>query len=201
MLNRFACPTIEITAATLAREAGLDGDHLVTRASGRRFRDRLDTVLRQHSQAVILLSLAGVAIMDASFADEAFAALAGQRGRVGGTYGCLVLCGLETTSADNFELAILSRPAREAGLRNCVMPVRDELGLVRLVGKAEEHVRQTFTLLRQQGQLTARDLADRAGLEIGAASTRLKVLYNLGLACRREARDDRGRLYTYVPVG
>jgi len=201
MLNTFGCSTVETSAAALAVEAGIDGERLITRPLGRQFRSRLELLLRQDRQAIVVMSFAGVDMMDASFADEAFAALAASRGHAGTAFGCLVLHDLGDTSFDNFELAVLSRPTREPGLRNCTIPRRDASGTVRLVCKAEEHVKQTFALLQQHGQLTARDLADRTELDIVAASTRLKVLYNLGLACRHEARDEHGRLYVYASVG
>jgi DNA-binding transcriptional ArsR family regulator len=198
MLNASGCPTYEVAAHALAARAGLEGTRLVTRPLGRQFRAQVEALLAEHYQGVVRMTFTDVQLMDASFADEAFAALAVARARRSITLGCLVLQGLDATSFDNLELAVLSRPAREPGLRNCVIPVHGSPGPVQLVGKSEEHVRQTFVLLQEQHQLTARELADRTGLDIGAASTRLKVLYNLGLACRHEARDERGRLYVYM---
>lgn len=196
----MACPTREILATTLAADAGIDGHQLVTRPLGRRFLPRLQELLSGNGGRCLLLSFAGVAMMDASFADEVFAALAAARSRRTGQSACLVLRDLDPTSYDNLVLAVTSRPVREPGVRNCVLPVLNDHGRVELVGKAEDHVRQTFETLRQRGELTARELADSHGLDIGAASTRLKVLFNLGLACRREERDERGRLYVYTSI-
>jgi hypothetical protein len=108
-----------------------------------------------------------------------------------------VLRSLSRTSLRNLELALLSRPPREPGLHNCVLPVVTEEGEVDLIGRCEEHVRQTFGLLRARLRLTARSLADELGLDVAAASTRLKLLFNLGLVRRMEMRDEHGRLYVY----
>lgn len=197
----MACPTHEILATTLAADAGIDGQQLVTRPLGRRFLPRLQALLSGNGGRCLLLSFADVGMMDGSFADEVFAALAAARSRRTGHSGCLVLRDLDSTSYDNLVLAVTSRPVRELGVRNCVLPVLNDRGQVELVGKAEDHVRETFETLRQHRELTARELADSQGLDIGAASTRLKVLFNLGLACRREERDERGRLYVYTSIG
>jgi len=194
------CPTREILATTLAADAGIDGQQLVTRPLGRRFLLRLQELLSRDGGQCLLLSFTGVGMMDGSFADEVFAALAAARSRRAGHSACLALRDLDPTSYDNLVLAVTSRPAREPGVRNCVLPVMNDYGRVELAGKAEDHVRQSFETLRQRGELTARELASSHGLDIGAASTRLKVLFNLGLACRREERDERGRLYVYTSI-
>jgi len=145
----------------------------------------------------VILSFEGVEMMDASFADEVFASLAAERGHRRPHPGCLALKGLNSTSRDNLQLALLSRPTREPGLRNCVLPVFRGAADVEFVGKTEEHVRSTLEILRAKRQLTARELAEMLRLDIAAASTRLKVVFDLGLGCRRETRDPHGRVYVY----
>jgi DNA-binding transcriptional ArsR family regulator len=194
------CPTRDACAAAIAGEAGIEGQQLLTRLLGRRFLPHLQRALDKDGHACLILSFKGVKLMDGSFADEVFAEIAATRSRGEAPARCLVLSDLDSTSYDNLLLALTSRPVREPGLRNCVMPVRGPDGRVELVGKWEDHVRATFEYLRGSGTLTARELADSQGLEIRSASTRLKVLYDLGLTCRQEERDERGRLYVYLSI-
>lgn len=196
----MSCPTRKALATELAADAGIDSQRLITRPLGRKFQPFLHKLMSEHQQGCLVLSFAGVGMMDGSFADEVFASLAAARGRRAGLPGCLVLSDLDPTSHENLVLATMSRPAREPGLRNCVLPVINSEGRVELVGKPEDNVSQTFEKLRNRGDTTARELADAEGIDIGAASTRLKLLYNLGLVCRREERDERGRLFVYTPV-
>ncbi len=193
--------TREIEAVDVAADVNIGGERLVTRSLGRRFRERLQEVLSEAPEGKLILSFVGVQLMDGSFADEALASLAATRSRQVARLGLLVLRDLDPTSLDNLELAMTSRPVREPGLRNCVLPIIKGLSRIELIGKAEDHVRKTFELLAQKRELTARELADEEGLDIGAASTRLKVLFNLGLAGRREERQERGRQYVYSSIG
>jgi hypothetical protein len=193
--------TIEVEAIHMAADVNIGGEQLVTRVLGRRFGARLEQVLSSASERRLVLSFAGVQLMDGSFADEALASLAARRSRQVTRLGQLVLKNLDPTSRDNLELAMTSRPVREAGLRNCVLPMMKSPSQIELIGKAEDHVRRSFELLMRKHELTARELADEEAIDIGAASTRLKVLLNLGLAGRREERQERGRQYVYRSVG
>jgi predicted transcriptional regulator len=94
-------------------------------------------------------------------------------------------------------MALQSRPTREQGLRNCAL-ILDDNDSVELIGKVEPHVRETFELLRERRTLTARDVAERWELDINAASTRLKALFDLGLALRTDVRDAHGKQYRYM---
>ena len=197
----MSCPTRTALATAVAAEAGIDCQRLVTRPLGERFWSRLKERLDVGGRECLVLSFEGVELMDGSFADQVFADLAASRSRRAAPTGSMVLRDLNSISYENLFLALMSRPTREPGLRNGVLPILDDQGHVNLVGKAEDHVRATFDALRQRGHLTARELADSQDLDIGAASTRLKVLFNLGLACRLEERDGRGRLYVYSSIG
>lgn len=190
-----------LRARDIADRIGVEGDHLVSRLLGKRFRPCLEEWMSQYSATRCVLDFADVELVDSSFADEVFAVLAAQRAQQVMTWPCVLLRNLNDTSRENLDMALASRIMRQSGLRNCVLPVLLEDGEITLVGKAEEHVRQTFAALCRYVQLTARELADRERLEISAASTRLKVLFNLGLAYREETRDERGRLYIYHWLG
>jgi DNA-binding transcriptional ArsR family regulator len=189
---------ISIRMTELAREVSRTPDSLVTRPVGRRFLPLLEAILTDllDSQACVL-ECGEVRIMDASFADEVFGVLTVSRSRRQRRGGCVILDGLEDANLDNLEMALASRTVRETGLRNCVMPVRTTRHDIRLAGKCEAHVQRTFELLAEHRQLTARELADVLALDIAAASTRLKVLFDLGLATRVEERDGQIKQFVY----
>jgi DNA-binding transcriptional ArsR family regulator len=147
------------------------------------------------------LDFVDIKLMDGSFADEVFGTIAAARGRRQLSVAPLVLLSLNPTSQENLEQALLSRPIREDGLRNCVVPVQSDDGEIVLVGKSEEHVQQTLSLLNAGGELTTREIAKKLNLGTAAASTRLKVLYDLGLAVRLEVRDDQGKQFVYQSIG
>jgi hypothetical protein len=186
-----------ISAADLANEGNLEHERLVTRPVGDRFLPLLKASLHDAPTPVVILDFSGVDLIDASFADEVFGTIGAQRSRRMGPQVCMALKNLNSASLDNLEIALVSRPARDPGLRNCVMPVIGTNGCVRLVGKVEAHVAETATLLQSRGTLTARELADTLEVDIAAASTRLKAVADLGLATRTESRDANGRLFAY----
>lgn len=196
MFNHYRLAITEITSV-----AGISDDLLISRVNGRRFLECFLQMLHDFPAfAVIDFDFADVTLMDASFADEVFGQLASERGYNRLETGPFVLTSLNPDSVTNLDYALSSRPSRETGLRNCIVPVRID-GQLHLVGKYEEHVRQSFQLLLQRQELTARNVATELNLSIAAASTRLKALYDLGLALRTETRDEQGRQFTYHRIG
>ncbi len=192
--------THDILVHALAETAGIaPGEVLVTRAYGRRFLEALDAVLHEMpAETVILLDFQGVKIMDASFVDQVFSTLAVRYAKRVGLRHYLMLRTLSPHLLENLDITLSSRPQREPGLHNCVLPFVDPEGRVELVGKAEGHVRETFELLRARRRLGARDVADAFGLEIHAASVRLKVLYDLHLAARTEEPELHVKQFIYL---
>lgn len=189
---------MRISVQELASSIGMETDFLIGRRDGERFAGLLvDRLHVMSAEETLLLDFDGVDLMDGSFADEVFAALATKRsqGELGG--GPVVLSRLNMTSLDNLEQALLSRPVREQGLRNCVVPTLSTNNELELCGKSEDHVRQTFILLNRHGELTTKMVADLLDLTIPAASTRLKALFDLGLALRTETRDSTGKQFVY----
>jgi len=190
-----------LSAIDIAVESGRTSDMLVTRRAGRAFLERLDKRLAGvSSRCCMILEFSGVSMMDASFADEVFGELTIDRSRrKSENPRCLFLKGLDETSLENLSMALKSRPARETGsVRNSVVPVIQPDGKVDLIGKCENHVQQTFDLLRRQGTLTTNKVMDELKVNLAAASTRLKSLYDLGLVIREEVHDERGMQYRYT---
>lgn len=173
---------------------------LATRQAGRRFAEHLNNILRNSKlDFATRISFADVHLMDASFADEVFGVIGVSRSEgKANLVAPFYIADLETTSLENLNMALDSRIRRHKALRNCVMPVLTiESGDLKLVGKSEDHVEQTFELLRLSKELTTLDVATVLKLSDAAASTRLKVLYDLGLALRSEVRDEHGRQFIY----
>jgi hypothetical protein len=190
----------EISVSGLATRAGMsDGAVLVTRPYGRSFLAALDAIVRDRPEgALIVLSFSQISVMDGSFADQVFSTWASRRARRQGPSCLLLLQALPAHVEETLDITMRSRPDREPGLRNCVLPACTAAGRVDLLGKAEGHVRESFEQLRTRRRLTARDVAQTLQLDIHAASTRLKTLHTLGLARRTEAHEAHGKQYVYV---
>lgn len=194
--------THTLQATGIGRQVGIPFVSLLaTRVVGKRFLECLQTYLhKQAANTVVQLSFSGVEVMDASFADEVFGTLAALRARRVGRWSPLVLAELNQTSTENLQMALETRIDREPEslerLRNCVLPILDGDAL-RLVGKFEDHVEESFMLLGKHRRFTTREVASLLRLNVNAASTRLKTLSDLGLALRTETRDSVGRQYVY----
>lgn len=192
---------IVLRLADIAREITSFPSLLATRLAGKRFWELLQTRLREpDADAVVVLSFAGVEVMDASFADEVFGTLAARRARKDVSFGPVMLVDANETCIENLKMALETRADRESPererLRNCILPMLKDDQMT-LIGKFEDHVLQSFELLSKHKTLTARDLADVLNLNLNAASTRLKTLADLGLARRIEIRDAQGKQFVY----
>lgn len=187
-----------LSVADLASAGGMNPETLVTRPVGKQFFPLLESALRDARTPVVVLDFSEVSLIDGSFADEVLGTLAVRRSKRKASWGCLAMRNLTPASIENLRMALLARTIVDKGLRNCVFPVIDGAAEVDLVGKAEGHVHQTFGLLRDRRELTARDVADALALDIAAASTRLKTLFDLGLATRAEIRDAAGKQFCYT---
>lgn len=82
-------------------------------------------------------------------------------------------------------------------------PVKKDLSLLlcqdgelQLCGNADAVSRCTFEYLKE-GDLSARQLADRENIEINTASNRLVRIFQRGVAYRREIIDTEGKKYIY----
>lgn len=196
----------QLSAFDLAGRAEIEEPtFLITRPIGTRFLSALrDDLTPLGTNGVAVLDFTGIYLMDGSFADEVFGTLGSERTRKKTGSPRLVLSSLNDASRDNLQYALETRTRREHQLRNLVFPVLDTLGKILLIGACEDNIRETFELLQQKRELTARDVQEyfkRQELAINAASTRLKAVYDLGLALRSAQREAPGGQYTYrLPV-
>lgn len=188
--------------AIAAKIGGVNPTILATRPVGEQFFGLLKPRLAEFPEGVILVDFAGVEIMDGSFLDEVFGTLAAHHTQHVPPNRCLLLRELSETGIDNLQMVLRSRPEREerktgVKIHNCVLPVLISTGQIELIGPVQGHVQETVELLRAHQELTARQLAAMLNLDIHAASTRLKVPYDLGLALREEEAEPHGKQYQY----
>src|SRR5262245_53252596 len=119
-----------VSIAELARTITPLPSFLATRGAGRRFWELIRSRLSASDpREVITLTFNGIEVMDGSFADEVFGALASQHGRREGQFYPVLLADLNETCLDNLRMALETRPDREPPdrerLRNCVLPMVD----------------------------------------------------------------------------
>ena len=165
------------------------------RELGLRYSTALQSYVCEHVTTDLLrLDLHDAPMMDVSFMDEVFGGFAEARGRGELPGAALLLIQLSDYDRDDIERVLSGRPGYVIGLRNCVLPYLSETG-IGLLGKTEDYVAQTFALLQKFGTLTTADLMDRLNLANNTASTRLKVLFDLGLARRQGQSGSRGYVY------
>ncbi len=188
------------SARELASKTGTPNNrNLTTRYFGRLFLAILLERMRTLPEgSVVELTFKDIEVMDASFPDEVFGTLISKRLSGDETLPSIFLSDLDESNRESVEFTLISRPERHRGLRNCVMPIKpngaEDLSLV---GKYEDNFKQTFDLLRAVRQLTTRQVVDTLKLTPQAASSRLKALYDNGVALRQETRDEQGKQFVY----
>jgi DNA-binding transcriptional ArsR family regulator len=138
----------------------------------------------------LVLDFEGVSVMDTSFADATVLQLALNLAaqQYGDRY--LILRNPSAATVYNIEGAIARRKAR--------VTLVVESGTERwTLGHLERNLAEAWQLVLRDGSMTARQLADRLGLEINTASTRLRKLYDARLLARREESTKEGRQHVY----
>lgn len=183
----------------LANQLGHNGERrLRGRELGRKFQAGLREIIQSTQvDEVLCFRLRNVQMMDVSFIDEVFGGVAEARGRGELSGAALLLVEVDTMDADDIGRILAGRPSYSTGLRNCVLPLAEN-DTIWLIGKTEDYVQETFNELIRAKVLSTSDLMARLDLANNTASTRLKVLYDLGLA-KRELQSG-GRGYIYYPL-
>lgn len=187
---------ITFTMQDLAKQVGHNEERrLRGRELGRKFQAGLrERILSTSPDELLRFDLRDVQMMDVSFIDELFGGIAEARGRGELTGAALLLVEADPLDVDDIGRILAGRPGFSIGLRNCVLPLA-EGGLIRLLGKTEDYVQETFTELLKAKTLSTSDLMTRLDLANNTASTRLKVLFDLGLAQRMPQAESRGYIY------
>jgi hypothetical protein len=187
---------ITFTMQDLAKQVGHDGERrLRGRELGRKFQAGLrEKILSTPHDELLRFDLRDVQMMDVSFIDELFGGIAEARGRGELSGAALLLVEVDPLDVDDIGRILAGRPGSSTGLRNCVLPLV-EADSIRLLGKTEDYVQETFSELLQAKSLSTSELMSRLDLANNTASTRLKVLYDLGLARRVPQTESRGYVY------
>ena len=170
----------------------IPGPNLLLRDYGRRAFPFLEQALEEVPAGQMLtLVFVDITVMDTSFAEETVIELASRL--IQGKYG------------DRMVLLDQPTPATIDNLEGGMARLRTKLALlireneeIRLIGHVEPNLIETWRLVYQKGELTARMLADFLGLEINTASMRLHKLYKARLLLRREEITSEGRQHVYV---
>ena len=176
----------------LIAELELPGPFLFRRDYGQRAFQRLEQELvKVPLGRALTLDFADVAVMDTSFGDEAVIELAIGLSEDQYEDRFLVLESPNPATIDNLEGAVARRSEKVALLIN-------EGECVRIIGHIESNLQDAWELVRQEGKMTARQLADRLRLQITTASMRLHKLYKSRVLARYEEVTSAGRQHIYA---
>lgn len=174
----------------LTEELGNGSSDLVTRPSGQAVRQRIEKrLLKEESGKVVALDFSQIGIIDYSCADEIVAKLVSRL--LGNEYGdkYLLLTGLNENQLENIEVALE---------RKCLaVIVEDREGKKLLLGKLNNYLRETLSLIVKKGRITARELADTVRIESNTSGTRLLNLHKKRLVLRRDEMKDGARVWVY----
>jgi hypothetical protein len=165
--------------------------NLVTRETGRFIRESIEARLeREPEGTVIALDFAHVGIIDFSCADEIISKLVARL--QGLEYGdkYVVLQGLTPTHEENIAVALERK--------KLAVMVSHPDGSWRLLGTLNPYLNEALQFVMKHREITARDLADEAEVEISLASTKLLNLFKARLVQRSSERlPDGGRQFIY----
>ncbi|UCD34293.1 MAG: hypothetical protein JSU90_08295 [Nitrospiraceae bacterium] len=177
----------------LHEELGRPSSDLVTRQSGQAVRERIEqALLNEKDRAVIALDFSRIGVIDYSCADEIIAKIISRL--LGGEYGdrYILLCGITDNQKENIEVALERKDlAIVADMRG---------GKKTILGSLNNYLRETLRLITEQGRLTARDLADLAGIGANTSGTRLLNLHKKRLVMRTEEQGESGRVWVYTVI-
>jgi hypothetical protein len=195
MSVEMAAAPIVFPLTALFEAVDVPGPDLLLRAHGELAFPTLEAQLVSVPEGrALTLSFAGVRMMAPSFADATIVELL--RGLRAGRYGdrYLVLAEPNDDTLDSLEGTFERRVYRP--LKLAVLLRRGDQ--IEPFGAVERNLLEAWRLAAEQGQLTARDLANKLGLEINTASMRVLKLHDLGLLARHEEVTAAGRQHVYV---
>ncbi|MDY6863410.1 MAG: hypothetical protein SV062_10550 [Thermodesulfobacteriota bacterium] len=165
--------------------------NLVTRETGRIIREAIETkILKEQEGSTIILDFSGIGIIDFSCADEVAAKLIARLNikEYGDKY--LLFSGLTSSQEENITASLEKK-------RLSLLSLKQD-GTWKLLGILNPYLQDTLELVMERKLLTARELADLAGVEINSASTKLLNLNKLRLVVRvRAVLPKGGRQFVY----
>jgi hypothetical protein len=152
---------------------------------------KLDAVLRDRSEAIIQLDLAGVERLDVSCARELIANLIRKYAGVRWFYATQVA---NESVRENIDAAMLKSGS--------ALLLRTKTSVHVLGTQIKEHLKATLDVVEKRGITTSKDVAaEFKGLALTACINRLKDLVDAGLIMRAEgAADSGGKEFAYIAL-
>ncbi len=179
--------------ALLKEELGNGSSDLVTRPSGNKIRERIETdIAKEKDGAVVALDFSKIVIVDYSCADEIVAKLISRL--LSGEYGdrYIVLTGLNENQKENIGVALERKDLAVMGaMKNKAKT---------LIGNLDNYLKQTLNLILDRGSITAKELSEALELPANTSGTRLLNLYKKRLVIRTEEMRESGRVWVYTTV-
>lgn len=186
--------TVRIDLSNIARDidGGESGAHLVTRPTGKDVRRHLeDEIEGVEEPTAFVLSFRDVGIIDYSCADEILAKITGRMKQGEYEEAYLLLDELDDSAVENIEVALEKKDLCLLG-RKIDQEEWDE------IGKLDPYLEDVIDIIKERGELTAKELAEELNLEHNTASTRLGNLHNIRLVVRHHGPiEEGGRQYVY----
>ena len=182
--SRFPSFRVPIVEGTSPEAWGIE--------QGRTAFGKIDAVLRDRSEAIVQLDLAGVERLDVSCAREVIANLLRKYAGVRWFYATHVA---NESLRENIDAAMLKS--------NAVLLLRTGKTSMQVLGvPLKEHLKATLAVVEKRGVATSKDVAaEFKGLALTACINRLKDLVDAGLIMRVDgSAESGGKEFAYVAL-
>ena len=183
--------------ASLSKTVGLNDGVLVLRPAARKMFEISQTIAKKIiSDDVIVCDLQGIADCSSSFVDEFI--IGWQRSICMMRNIMFVLINMNEDVQYTVEAALNQRNRISNESLSLVVYENGHFSV--LGNKLEKNALQVFELMAEGKHITAREVADRFGLELNSAGNRLKKLFDAHVVMRAEqSADVGGKFEYYIP--
>jgi len=152
----------------------------------------LNDIKKVSSGDIINCIFAGIEMCDVSFADEFIINL--QKLVMSVDNALLRIMDANDYVQENLEGALAIRNKKDR-TKICLLIFSNNNYTI--LGDIEKNLKETFSVIIANYQITAREIAQKYDIEINSASNRLKKLFDLCLLQRKESIDEMGRQHLY----
>lgn len=175
-----------------AKKQGLDQILIYRPTAKRIFSDVLSDFSTLSSDDILECSFQDVDMCDVSFVDEFIINL--QKYVLQHQNTVMIITNTNECVQENLEAALTLRNKQDQS-KICLL-LYDNCKY-RVFGDLEKNLKETYDLIKNSDEISARIIAQKFGIEINSASNRLKKLFDLRLLLRREVIDESGRQHKY----